>query len=208
MPINLSTTVMFAVLLSIPSGPQDSSSEFCSSRTTEAYHSPKCNLFVVHDPQRVENLRISHKPAYHTYSRWVLDGKTYVLAYRDIDRQPQEMMVDLYLAEASGYNLAGSVRIAGVVNAVSTERLTGSASPDIVFRVDSGQLQYLDVVRFSDGKAKEVFWYGASEIETETEPQPTIVAKSKLSNLIEEFAWDSKSSKFVKAREYAWHKTP
>jgi hypothetical protein len=116
------------------------------------------------------------------------------------------MMADVYLVASSGDKLVGSIRIAGVVSGVSTEKLTGSAIPDIVFRVESGQLRYIDVLRFSEGKAKEVFWYGASEMETATEPKPMIMARSKLSNLVEEFAWDSKSSKFIKTREYAWHK--
>src|SRR5215469_4647532 len=202
MPIKTLATVMLAALFSIFAAAQDNSSEFCSSRTTEAYHSPKCDWFVVHDPQRVDDVKIPHRPAYHTYSRWVVDGQTYILAYRDVDQQPQEMMVDVYLEGSSGgYKLVGSIRIAGVVNGVSIEKLTGSLIPDIVFRVESGQLQYVDVLRFAEGKAKEVFWYGASELEITTQPKAMIVARSKLSNVVEEFAWDPRTNRFAKIRE-------
>ena len=49
------------------------------------------------DPHTIENVAIRHEPSYHTYSRWVLDGLTYVIAYRDIDDQPEDIVMDIYL---------------------------------------------------------------------------------------------------------------
>ena len=188
---------------------QDKQSEFCSSRTTEAYHSPKCDWgWVVHDPHRVEDVKIPHKPTYHTYSRWVFDGQTYILAYRDIDRSPSDMAADVYLAAVNGYKLVGSVQHLGeIVTDVSDARLTGGVLPDLVFREDCGELKCVIVAHLSDKTAEKVFRYGATEVEITTQPKPMVVARSNLSNVVEEFAWDLKSNKFIKTREYAWHKT-
>jgi len=123
-------------------------SDYCASRTTEAYHSPKCNWgFVVKDPHRIEGVRIPHKPSYHTYSLWVLGSRRYVFAYRDIGGQPDDMVVDIYRAGNGRYALLGNARITGIVTDVSTARLTGSGLPDVVFRFEGGQLQYLEIVR-------------------------------------------------------------
>ena len=40
-------------------GAQSQESNFCASRTTAAYHSPKCNWgWVVHEPNRIEGVKI------------------------------------------------------------------------------------------------------------------------------------------------------
>jgi hypothetical protein len=157
--------------------------DFCSSRTTEAYRSPKCDWgWVVHDLKRVEDVTIPHKPAYHTYSRWVLDGGTYIIAYGDIDYTPNDMVADVYLANGDRYKLVGSVQHLGeIVTGGFAARLTGAA-------------------------AREVFSYGASTIEIVSQPKPLIVARSTIANVVKEFTWDPKSSKFVKIRQYPWHK--
>lgn len=98
------------------------------------------------------------------------------------------------------------MRLPGLVFDVSTERLTGGAVPDVLFRLQSGELTYLEVVRIVDGKAKEVFRYGASQIDVSINPSPTILAKSKLAKTIEQFTWDPKSAKFVKTAEHPWDK--
>jgi len=154
--MNLLLTGM--ALLSASLGlPQSDDATFCASRTTAAYHSPKCDWFVVKDPNRIEGLEIQHEPSYHTYSRWVLDGRTYVIAYRDIDYQPEDIVADIYLAVDNGYKLVGRARIFGLVTDVSTARLTGGELPDIVFRFLGGQLQYIVIVRLSRETAREVF---------------------------------------------------
>jgi len=181
-------------------------SGFCDSLTTDAYHSPKCNLYVVHDPRRVDDIKIPHTPRYHTYSRWVLDHQTVVLAYRDVDKDPMNMVADAYLANGGEYEFLGSAKIPGMVTDVSSAELTGGDLPDIVFFFDGGQLKYVDVLRFSKGKAQDVFEYAASKIEVSTEPKPKIVATSKLSNLVEEFAWDSGSQEFTTISKRPWHK--
>lgn len=183
-------------------GAQEKETGFCASRTTAAYHSPKCNWgWVVHDPHRVEDVKIPHHPPYHTYSRWVVGEHAYILAYRDIDRQPSDMAADIYFAGSSGYKLVGSIEHLGeIVTGVSEARLTGPTS-DIVFREDCGELQCLVVVRFSDRTAKQVFRYGASKMEIVTQPQPMIVATSKLANTVEWFAWDPETGKFRKTKQ-------
>lgn len=189
-----------AVMLCISCvGAQDNQSDFCASRTSKAYHSPKCNWgWVVHDPKRVENVNIPHHPAYHTYSRWVLDGRAYVLAYRDIDRSPEDVAADIYLVQKE-YELVGTVEHLGeIVRGVSLEKLTNGILPDLVFREDCGQLQCLVVVRFSHIGAKQVFRYGASRIDVLSEPKPVIIATSKLANRVEQFAWDTQAGEFRK----------
>jgi hypothetical protein len=181
-------------------------SEFCDSLTTEAYHSPKCSSYVVHDPKRVDDIKIPHSPHYHTYSRWVFGGQTVVLGYHDVDNDPMDMVADAYLANGEKYRFLGSAQIPGMVTDVSSVKLTGGDLPDIVFRFDGGQLKYVDVLRFSKGRVRLVFQYGASKIEILAEPRPTIEATSKLSNLVEQFAWDPLSKEFSKVSERPWHK--
>ena len=198
---------MLVSLSLIPRVSEHQRSGLCSSRSTEAYHSPKCTWgWVVQDPQRVDDVTIPHKPAYHTYSRWALSGRTFVLAYRDVDEQPEDMEVDIYVADdLSRFTQVGNARIPGRVTDVSVAELTGGGIPDILFHLDSGELKWLDVVSIEGRKANQVFWYGASEIEVSTGPKPTILAKSRLANTVEQFAWNSKSKKFDKIRQYTWH---
>jgi hypothetical protein len=179
--------------------------DFCSSRTTEAYHSPKCDWgWVVHDPKRVENVTIPHKPAYHTYSHWVLDGGTYIYCLRRHRLHPQRYGGVVYLANGDRYKLVGSVQHLGeIVTGVFAARLTGAALADVVFQTECGELQCIDIIDFSDGAAaREVFSYGASTIEVVSQPKPLIVARSSIANVVEEFIWDPKSSKCVKIRQY------
>jgi len=191
--MKLLTGIVAAALFTAGAGAHSKKSDFCASRTTEAYHSPKCDWrWVVHDPHRVEDVQIQHEPLYHTYSRWVLDGQTYVFAYRDIDRRPDDMAADVYLANGDRYKLVGSVEHLGeIVTGVSEVRLTGAFLPDVVFREDCGQLNCVVVVRFSDETARQVFRYGASKIDVLSEPKPMIVATSKIANQIQQFAWET-----------------
>jgi hypothetical protein len=189
-----------------PQGQPQTASTFCASRTPEALHSPKCpHSFVVKDPHRVDDVTIQHSPPYHTYSRWVLSGRGYVFAYRDIDEQPEDMAVDIYRVAHNRYLLVGSARIPGVVTNVSTVRLTGGKLPDVVFRFEGGQLKYIEVVRLADNTAREVFRYGASTIDITSNSEPVIEAISKIANLVEQFAWDARSGKFRKVEQHPWH---
>lgn len=181
-------------------------SGFCDSLTTEAYHSPQCDWWVVHDPNRAEDVKIAHKPAYHTYSQWKLGDQTYILAYRDLELQPADMEADVYLANQSGNTLIGKIAVHDAVSNVSAVRLTGGEIPDLLFRTTCGELQCVFVLRFAKGKAWDVFSYGASEMEIVSEPGPRIVAKSRLANVVQEFTWDPHESEFRETRTYRWHK--
>jgi hypothetical protein len=176
---------------------QNSAPEFCASRTTEAYHSAKCDWgWVVHDPRRVTDVKISHVPKYHTYSRWVLGDQTYILAYRDMDNSPDDMAADIYRADDGGRKLIGSVQHLGeIITDVFDAKLTGTAIPDVVFRLACGTLQCIIVVRFSNEKPQEVFRHGASKIEIFPRPKPMIVANTKHA-VVEQFVWDVKGEKF------------
>jgi hypothetical protein len=197
--MKLLACIFASILFTASAGAQSKEFSFCASRTTEAYHSPKCDWgWAVHDPGRVENVKIPHEPQYHTYSRWMIDRQTYIFAYRDIDQQPSDMAADVYVAEGDRYKLVGSVEHLGeIVTGVSEARLTG-AVPDILFREDCGQLQCVVVVRFSDETARQVFRYGASKLDVVSKPMPMIVATSKLANEVEQFAWDPQTEKFRK----------
>src|SRR6266481_2167873 len=205
----LSTGIVAVAFFSVAGGAQNKGSDFCSSRTTEAYHSPKCDWgWIVHDPQRVEDVTIPHKLPYHTYSRWVLDGHTYDFAYRDIvEYRPNDMAADIYLASGNRYKVVGSVPHLGeIVTGVFTARLTGAALPDVVFRESCGELQCVVVLRFSDETAEQVFSYGDRIIDVLQQPKPVIEATSKIANLVEQFAWDSQSKKFQKIGQHPWRK--
>lgn len=201
-------SIILALLFFSSAMAQEKRSEFCSSRTAMAYHSPDCEWgYVVRDPQRVEDVKIPHKPAYHTYSRWVLDGHTYIFAYRDVERQPDDMAADVYVTSDGGHKLVGTARIPGIVTGVTTAKLTGGELPDVIIRFESGQLQYVDVLRFSAGTAHQVFQYGASTIELVPQPTPMFEATSRVANLVEQFAWDSRSGKFSKISQRVWTKS-
>jgi hypothetical protein len=180
-------------------------SEFCSSYTTAAYHSPQCDLWVVHDPNRVEDVKILHRPAHHTYSRWTVGDQAYILAYRDVDHQPSDMVADIYLVSEARNNLIGNIRVYDAISDVLEMRLTGGDVPDLLFRSSCGQLECVFVLHFEDGKAQRVFQYAASKIEIMGGKTPEIAAKSKLANLVQEFAWDPKAKEFKETREYRWH---
>jgi hypothetical protein len=196
--------ILAALFCSAASTAQEKKASFCSARTTTAYHSPECDWgYAVRDPQRVDDLKIPHKPAYHTYSRWVLDGRTYILAYRDIEDQPDDMVVDVYAAGDGSHKLIGNARIPGIVTGVATTKLTDGELPDVVIRFEGGQLQYVDILRFSRGRVIQVFQYGASTIEVLAEPVPMLKATSRAAHLVEQFAWDSRSGKFSKVSQYA-----
>jgi hypothetical protein len=203
MPMRNALTI-FAVLFCSPIWAQDKQSEFCASRTTEAYHSPQCDWYVVRDPHRVNDVKIPHQPRYHTYSRWVLGDRTYIFAYRDIDRHPDDMVVDIYALEDGTYRLIGNARIPGLVTGVLTAGLTGAPRPDVIIRFEGGQLQYIDVLRFPDNSARQVFQYAASSIDIFFKPKPLIQATSKISNKVEEFTWDSEVNEFRKTEQHAW----
>jgi len=176
---------------------------FCESRTPQALHSPKCELaFVVQDLHRTDNVKIPHEPVYHTYSRWELDGRAYIFAYRDIDQRPDDMMADIYLAASGGYKRIGSIEITGMVTGVSTANLTGGNVPDILFQYEGGELHYLTIVRLSGGRVQQVFRYGASAIDVLSQPKPVIEATSKVANLVEQFAWDPHAAKFRKIEQH------
>jgi hypothetical protein len=194
-------------LIYLTSVPSIAMSKFCDERSTKSYHSPLCGYnWVVKDPQRIDNVKIAYHPPYHTYSRWLIDNETYIFAYRDIDYDPSDMTVDIYLSKNDSHVLIGSVAIGGYIVDVFTTKLTSKILQDIVFRYDNGQLQYVTVVKLADFEAKEVFYYGASTIEVKNGPKPTIVAKSNISNTVEIFSWDTSINKFVKVREYPWYK--
>src|SRR3974390_111740 len=180
--------------------------EFCSGFTAAAEHSPQCDEFVVHDPGRVENLKIPHKPAYHTYSRWEFEGQIYILAYRDVDHHPMDMVVDVYLSDPEGYKRIGGMPVYDLVRSVSVMRLTGDAGPDFVFETDTGQLKSIFVLLINKGKATKVFEYGASRMRIVDGEKPKIVAESWLANSVQEFAWDEKAQEFREVRSYRLRK--
>jgi hypothetical protein len=112
--------LILAVFIPSSANAQGKDSEFCSSHTTTACHSSSCDLFV-HDSQRVKEVTIPHKPAYHTYSRWELAGKTFIFAYRDVEYQPSGMVADIYLASGTAYVLIGKIKgIGDIVSDVAT----------------------------------------------------------------------------------------
>lgn len=205
--MQLQVIAYLAVMILFVLTPLPVRSDLCDQRTTEAYHSPLCkDNWVVQDPNRVDDVQISHEPPYHTYSSWVVDKQTYIFAYRDIDYDPNDMVTDIYLIKDSSYIPVGIIKIPGYVTNVFTAKLTSKEFQDVFFRSDAGKLQYISIVKLTDGKAEKVFEYGASEIEVKNEGTPMILAKAKTSNIIEQFLWDSTANKFFLAKKFPWHK--
>lgn len=195
-----------ALLLGPPTGaavpPPDGQS--CSERTTATYHSPKCGWgYVVDDPGRLENISISHDPPYHTYSRWVIRGRAYIFAYRDVGNRPDDMRVDIY-RERDQNRIAATIAITGLETHVFSTNMTGPDSSDIVFRYLGGELQYVTIMRFTDDSIKDVFDCVASSIDISPWPKSKIVARYRISNIVKEFVWGSASDSFVKTAEFPW----
>lgn len=198
-------TIFIVILLILT--PTIVKSNFCDEKTTEAYHSPLCKKsWVVKDPNRVVDVHIVHDPFYHTYSRWIIDKQTYIFAYRDIDYDPNDMVADIYLVKNNSYIPVGIIEIPGYVVNVFTAKLTSKGFQDVSFRSDAGKLQYISIVRLTEGKAEKVFEYGASEIEVKNEDNPLILAKAKTSNIIEQYIWDYANNKFILTKKFPWHK--
>jgi hypothetical protein len=202
MQMKLFTFIVMVVLSAVSAGAQGKESDFCASRTPQALHSVECKwAFVVQDPHRVNDVKIPHEPIYHTFSRWVLGDQRYIFAYRDIDQQPEDMMVDIYLAANGGYKRIGSVEITGMVTGVFTAKLTGQNIPDVVFQYEGGELHYVTIMRAYSGEARQVFRYGASTIDVLSQPTPLIVATSNLTDQVEQFAWDAQTESFRKIEQ-------
>jgi hypothetical protein len=195
-----------SVLVLLPCGTIASGIDFCDQKTTEVYHSPKCGLWVEEDPQRVNDINIPFNPPYHTYSRWIIDDQSYILAYRDVDYEPANIIVDFYSVDNKSKVKRGSVNLNGVVVNVLAAKLTGSKYHEIMFRHADGQLQYISIVKIRGNKIKKIFSYGATEIEIIKGLPTRILAKAESSNLVEEYIWVPTSGKFVKNREYPWNK--
>jgi hypothetical protein len=178
---------------------QQSSTNFCSSRTTAAYHAPECGaIWIVHDPNRVSDVHLGHSPDYHTYSRWEVNGTKYVLAYWDEDNDPNDIVVDVYRASGAKFEQIGSVTIGAPLTGVKTAQLAPKWGDQLLFLSHCGQMECINVVRVSDGVAKELFEYGADKLVVRGGTPPSIMAKPKYANFLEQFTWSDAKQKFVK----------
>jgi len=199
-----SLTLLFVFLapLCCVLGQETGSKSFCSSRTTAAYHSPECGfIWVVRDPNRISDIHIDHSPEYHTYSRWVISGMEYVLAYRDIDNDPANIALDLYRSSGARYSQIGSLTIGAPISKVQALALVPKQGEQLVIFSQCGQLHCIDIVQVRDDQAKELFEYAGTTIVVRTGRLPSIVATSKSAGLTEQFTWSEVHQQFVKHTE-------
>lgn len=199
----LTLILLFTGMLSLSE--TASSVEFCEQRTTKAYHDPKCGLWVENDPHRINNFDIPFTPPYHTYSSWNIDSQTYYFAYRDIDYNPSDLVIDVYKIENMKFTQIGEIKINGVVVDILLARLTMAKYPEVVIRHKDGLLQFVSIVKIQDNKVDRIFKYGATEIDIIREPNPRIIAKAITSNRVEEFSWNAVQNIFSKTNDYPWH---
>jgi hypothetical protein len=184
------------MLLWLPQGGQ-AQAERCTYQNPDAWHDPECGMsWVVRDSHRTTSVRIEHTPSYHTYSIWTIGGQQYVLAYRDQDSDPSDIVVDFYRMDGSHYVALGTELLAAVPSEVRLVKLIPDTLPQLAFFARCGQLQCLTVVRFDGDHIEELLDYAASEIRIHDGAQPFIEAVSKTAKIVEKVEWDPKRKKF------------
>ncbi len=152
---------------------------------------------IVNDINKSCKIKIRHIPSYHTYSSWLIEGKNYIIAYRDKSDQQCDIEADIYTIINSKRKLIGTVAIIGYINNVYAYKATSNKTHDIVFEYSAGMLNYMSIVRLVNNTAKTVFEYGASEISIIEGVVPTIIAKSNAYKVEERFIWDQSRNRFV-----------
>ena len=181
-------------------------SDFCqSSRTTAALHSANCpNAFVEKDAGKVDGIQIEHSPPYHTYSRWDLNGHSYIVAYWDQDNDPVNVQADIHLSRRQldgtfKYDRLLTIPAFETVERVSTQEFTGDGSKQLVVVSLEGQLEVARIVRFASDGARLVFNRSGTRIQFTDKVPAEILVYANAANETELFRWSKKRQGFIRA---------
>jgi len=120
----------------------------------------------------------------------------YVLAYRDQDSDPSDIVVDFYRRDAGGYAALGTEELAAVPKEVRTVNLIPEAQPQLAFFASCGMLRCLTVIRLNNDRVEKLFDYAASEIRVHEGNRPFIQAISESAKSAENFEWYPKEERF------------
>lgn len=156
---------------------------------------------LVHDPKIVENgPALSPVPPGAPYSEWTINGSSYVVAYRNADKDdPNDIVADVYLKDAQDSRLQKliSVPVFSQVDDVKLVRITGDSRYQLAFFRSSGQQDWLAIVALHGPSARVLFDYGARWIKITEDMPPKILAHSHPDNTTEAFVWCKAKQKIV-----------
>lgn len=156
---------------------------------------------LVHDPKIAENGSTpSPIPPDTLYSEWTVNGSSYVVAYRNADKDdPNDIVADIYFKDArnSGLRKVISVPVFSQVDDVKLVGVTGDSSSQLAFFRSSGQQQWLTIVALKGPSAHKVFDYGARWIKLTEDTPVKVLAHSHPDDTTETFTWCKSKGKIV-----------
>jgi hypothetical protein len=202
--MNSNIQYWFGIALMLVGQSSQTQSDFCQSRTPAALHSEKCpNAFVENDAGKIQDILIQHSPVYHTYSRWDLNGRTFVLAYWDRDNDPINVQADVYAATKdlngeSQYKKLLTIPAFETVDHVFARDLIGKGSEQLVVVSWEGQLEAVRIVQFNGDQARLVFDYAGTKIQFTDKAPYNILVYAKSTNLTELFQWSESRRRFYR----------
>lgn len=158
------------------------------------------HLFV-HDPRIVENGPPPPPIPYGAaYSEWAVNGSTYVIFYRNVDKDdPHDIVAEIYLKDAQqpGLKRLISVPVYSQVDNVKLVSMTGDSRSQLAFFRSSGQQDLLTIVSLQGSAASKLFDYGARWIKLTDDKPPKILVHSHPDDITETFVWCSSEQKIV-----------
>jgi len=169
-------------------------------RTADDGRQAGSHLFV-HDPRIVENgPPLPPIPSGTAYSEWTVNGSTYVIAYRNVDKDdPHDIVAEIYLRDAQqpGLKKLMSVPVYSQVDNVELVSMTGDSKSQLAFFRSSGQQDLLTILSLQGSSASKLFDYGARWIKLTDDKPPKILVHSHPDDITETFVWCSSGKKIV-----------
>ena len=156
---------------------------------------------LVYDPRIVKNTPApSPIPNGTLYSEWRLNGATYLVAYRNVDKDdPNDIVADIYFKDPRSSSLRRLISFPVFMQVENVElvSITGDSSSQLAFFRTSGQQDWLTIVALDGRSAHKLFDYGARWIKLTEDAPPEILAHSHPDNTTETFAWCKAKRKIV-----------
>ncbi len=167
----------------------------CSQPTGLALHSKSCpDALLEEDAGRIEDVAIAHKPIYHTYSRWSIDGLRYILAYWDRDNEVLNLAVDVYREDVAASGRLSYARIATVpvfeqAERVFTQDLIGDGDQQLIVLSVMGQLEAIRILQINRRAVRVVLDTAGTRVRVGNKPGSAIEVYGKSANSTEIFRW-------------------
>jgi|SRR6202046_2513446 len=194
MIISIHQLAVMVLLLTLGVGQQERSGMPDGSRQA-AIHP------FVHDPRIVENgPPLSPIPPSTAYSEWTVNSATYVVAYRNVDKDdPHDIVADIYFKNPQNSQLQKLITIPvfSEVDDVKLINITGDSNSQLAFFRTSGQQDWLAIVTLQGPSAHKSFDYGTTSIKLTDDKPPKILAYSHSTDTTETFLWCKNKQKII-----------